>query len=48
VLEKAQPAKTVELYAGLNLQLTYRPGQNPVAVEASPVACANGACRRGT
>ena len=40
VLDKAKPAKKAELYASLGLQLTYRPAQNLVAVEAAPVACA--------
>jgi hypothetical protein len=40
VLEQAQPAAKAELYASLGLQLTYRPAQALVAVEATPVACA--------
>ena len=39
-LSEAKPAKKAELYASLGLQLTYRPAQNLVAVEAAPVACA--------
>ena len=42
VLDKAKPAKKADLYASLGLQLTYRPAQNLVAVEAAPVACAKG------
>jgi DNA invertase Pin-like site-specific DNA recombinase len=40
VLERAKPASKATLYAGLGLQLTYRPAQDLVAVEATPVACA--------
>jgi site-specific DNA recombinase len=40
VLEAADPLAKAALYAGLGLQLTYRPAQDLVAVEAVPVVCA--------
>jgi hypothetical protein len=44
----SKPAKKAELYARLNLRLTYRPAQDLVAVEAAPVACAKGGVGGGT
>ncbi len=47
VLEDANPATKAELYAGLNLQLTYQPAQNLVVAEAA-LACATERVGGGT
>jgi hypothetical protein len=47
VLATAKGAAKAKLYADLGIQLTYRPTERIVAVEASPAVCQS-ACRRGT
>ena len=46
VLSKADPELKAKVYADLGIQLTYRPAENMVTVEAAPAVCQS-ACRRG-
>jgi hypothetical protein len=48
-LRNAATEDKAEIYAGLNLQLTYNPGERIVAVQAGiGQTCTKGSCPRGT
>lgn len=48
-LRDAATEDKAEIYAGLNLQLTYNPGERKVAIQAGiGQTCTKGSCPRGT